>query len=121
MTPVILTVDRSIRNLEILGQFLAKEGYQPQPVSTLEAFDLALEDTDKLGLALVDISGFDRGIWHYCQQLSDHGVPLLVIAPQKLSQIQQESLAHGAQAVLYKPLVVKDLTLLIQRMIRNVA
>ena len=79
---VILTVDRNERNLELLAQFLGKAGYQTLPVSSLEEFARALEQVDGLGIALVDISGFDRSIWSYCEQLSDKGVPLLVVSPR---------------------------------------
>ena len=116
---VVLTVDRNERNLELLAQFLGKEGYQTLPISSLGGFAQALEQSDGLGLALVDISGFDRSIWDYCEQLADKGVPLLVVSPKQVGRIQQESLSHGAQGVLFKPLVVKELTTIIESMIRG--
>src|SRR5262249_44626616 len=101
VTPLVLTVDRNKRNLELLAQFLAKEGYQTRSVSTLEDFEQALEHVHTFGLALIDISGFDRSIWQYCEKLSDHGVPILIVSPQNLSRIRQESFSHGAQEVLF--------------------
>jgi hypothetical protein len=50
--PFILTVDRNQRNLELLGQFLGKEGYSTLPVSTLEDFERILDQSHILGLAL---------------------------------------------------------------------
>ncbi len=41
-------------------------------------------------------------------------------AQPQIPQIQQESLAHGAQGVMYKPLVVKQLIKVIQSMMRNI-
>lgn len=117
---LVLTVDHNQRNLELLGQFLNKEGYQTLSISTLEDFDKVLENTGKFGLALIDISGFGRGIWVLCEKLTDQGVPLLIISPKQVPQIQQESLAHGAQGVMFKPLVVKQLIKVIQTMIRDV-
>src|SRR5689334_3362305 len=113
-TSVILTVDHNKRNLELLAQFLGKEGYQTYPVTTLEEFATALAEDNNFGLALVDISGFDRHVWEYCEGLSTKGVPLLILSPQHIDRIQQESVAHGAQGVLFKPLVVKELTSMIR-------
>jgi len=117
--PRILTIDRNQRNLELLNQFLGKEGYETLPMTTLSDLAKILEHPEKLGLALVDISGFDRSIWEYCEQLSNKGIPLLVVAPQQLANIRQEGLSHGADGVLFKPLVVKELMSLIRSLIRE--
>jgi len=119
--PLILTIDRNQKNLELLGQFLSKEGYTTLAVSTLEHFEQILNQTETFGLALVDISGFDRGIWILCERLTDQGVPLLVISSQQMPRIQQESLAHGAHLVLFKPIVVKQLVSVIQTMMRDIS
>lgn len=113
---VILTVDRNKRNLELLAQFLLKEGYEIVPVSSLEDFDQILADDLTFNLALVDITGFDRGIWDYCEQLSAKGIPLLVISLPQGNRIQEESITHGAQGVLFKPLAIKELSGLIRTM-----
>jgi DNA-binding response OmpR family regulator len=115
----ILTLDHNQRNLELLEQFLGKEGYTTIPVSTLVAVEEILENTEGIGIALVDISGFDRRIWEYCERLANQGVPLLVISSQQVVGIQQESLSHGAQGVLFKPLVVKELSSVIRSLIRG--
>jgi DNA-binding response OmpR family regulator len=111
---LILTVDRNQRNLELLAQFLNKAGYETLQVSSIEELEQAVSNTDDIGLALVDISGFDRSIWNCCQQLHDKGIPLLVLSPKQSAAIQQESFAHGARGVLVKPLVVKDLLGLVE-------
>lgn len=115
----ILTVDHNQRNLELLAQFLGKEGYETYPVTTLEEFAVALDETDNLGLALVDISGFDRHIWEYCERLSEKGVPLLILSPKHIAHVQQDGLTHGAQGVLFKPLVVKEFTSMIRNMMQD--
>jgi DNA-binding response OmpR family regulator len=112
-------VDRNKRNLELLAQFLTRQGYQSQPVSTLEEFDRALEQIETFGLALVDISRFDRKIWLFCERLAERGVPLLILSPPHISSIQQESLAHGAQGVLFKPLVLKEFTSMLHNMFQD--
>ncbi len=105
----ILAVDRNQRNLELLSQFLNKEGYQIVTASSFEEFARAIDLPDKIGIALVDISGFDRRIWDCCEQLRSHAIPFLILSPKQSAAIQQESLCHGARSILIKPLAVKQL------------
>jgi DNA-binding response OmpR family regulator len=117
--PVILAVDHNSRNLELLSQFLGREGYQTRTAADLQEFDQALAETDGIDLALVDIAGFDRSIWERCEALRYHKIPFLVLSPRQSAAIQQASLTHGAQGVLVKPLTVKDLLGLISSLIRE--
>lgn len=105
----ILAVDRNQRNLQLLAQFLNKEGYQTMTVSSFEEFARAIDLPDKIGIALVDISGFDRRIWDCCEQLRNHEIPFLILSPKQSAVIQQESLCRGARSILIKPLAVKQL------------
>jgi DNA-binding response OmpR family regulator len=107
--PLLLAVDRNHRNLELLSQFLSKEGYQTQTANSLEQFNQILDESKQIELALVDISGFDRRIWDCCERLRGEKIPFLVLSPRQSAAIQQESLAHGASSMLVKPLVVKEL------------
>lgn len=116
--PLILTVDRNRRNVELLAQFLTKEGYQSLGANTLEEFEQALSSTsDKINFVLVDVAGFDRSIWELCQRLQDEQIPFVVISPRQSASIQQQSLAHGAWSMLVKPLVVKELLGLIRSLL----
>ncbi len=116
--PLILTVDRNRRNVELLAQFLTKEGYQSLGANTLEEFEQALSSTsDKINFVLVDVAGFDRSIWELCQRLQDEQIPFVVISPRQSASIQQQSLAHGAWSMLVKPLVVKELLSLIRSLL----
>jgi len=120
--PVILTIDRNRRNLELLSQFLKNEGYETRQVSELSSFDSVIDHADiNVVLALVDISGFDSDIWKHCEQLRSRGIPLLVLSPKHSSAIQQESFAHGARGVLVKPLVARELMTLVKEMIGSQA
>ena len=114
--PPILLVGSNSRNLELLTQFLGKEGYETRPAMTLEQFADILNSEEHMGLALVDITGFDRSIWQYCEQCSALNIPLFVISPPPPPRAKHESLEHGAQGVLYKPLVVKELIHLVKTM-----
>jgi DNA-binding response OmpR family regulator len=116
---VILAVDRNHRNLELLSQFLGREGYQTRTAATLEEFDQVLAEADGIGLALVDIAGFDRNIWERCEGLRHHKIPFLVLSPKHSVTLQQVSLTHGAHGVLIKPLIVKELLALISSLLEE--
>lgn len=118
-SPQILAVDRNRRNLELLGQFLGKEGYQLLEATTLDEFDRALAESDAIGLALVDIAGFDRRIWERCEGLRAKKVPFLVLSPKQSTALQQASLTHGARGVLIKPLIVKELQGIIRSLLEE--
>jgi DNA-binding response OmpR family regulator len=102
-----------------LSQFLGREGYQTRPAATLEEFDQALAEANSIGLALVDIAGFDRTIWERCEGLRHHKIPFLVLSPRQSAAIQQASLTHGARGVLIKPLVVRELLGLIRSLLEE--
>ena len=119
-TPVVLAVDHNRRNLELLDQFLGREGYQTRMVTGLEEFDRALTEPNEIALALVDIAGFDRRIWERCEALRHHKIPFLVLSPRQSAAIQEASLTHGAHGVLVKPLTAKDLLSLICRLLQEI-
>lgn len=115
--PLILGVDHNRGNLELLKEFLGKAGYPLRMVTNLEGFDQALAQLNEIGLALVDISGFDCRNWDCCMRLQDEEIPFLVLSSHQSAAIQQLSLAHGARSALVKPLVVKELLGLIQSLL----
>ncbi|MHB9106300.1 MAG: PleD family two-component system response regulator [Armatimonadota bacterium] len=104
----ILAIDRNPRNLELLHAFLAKHGYHVEVAATLESVDLTLSGCC-ISLALVDIAGFDRGIWERCERMRVAGLPFVVIFPQQQAALQEESFGHGAHGTLTKPLMQKQL------------
>jgi DNA-binding response OmpR family regulator len=106
----ILVVDRNRRNLELLAQFLTQRGYEPITAISLAEFDQALQHVERLALALVDLTGFDPGIWQRCDQLRQAAVPFLMLSAASRSQaIQHAGAAHGARGVLVKPLTSESL------------
>jgi DNA-binding response OmpR family regulator len=107
--PMILVVDRTQRNLELLVQFLSKNGYQTLTGASLEEFDQILAEPKKIALALVDIGGFDRRIWERCERLLEKQVPFFVLVRRQSATIQQESFIHGARGMLVKPLAIQAL------------
>ena len=116
---VILAVDGNHRNLELLSQFLGREGYQMRSAATLEEFDQVLADADSIGVALVDIAGFDQSIWERCEGLRHHKIPFLVLSPKHSVALQQVSLTYGARGVLIKPLIGKELLGLIRSLLEE--
>ncbi|HXG48136.1 MAG TPA: response regulator [Methylomirabilota bacterium] len=118
-SPVILAVDHNPHNLELLAQFLGNQGIATRCIVTIEEFDAALGESAPVGLALVDISGFDRSIWERCERLRDRGIPLLVLSPRHSAALQRESLAHGARGVLVKPLATRELLGLLRNLMNE--
>ena len=117
--PPILAVDRNQRNLELLAQFLGQAGYQVFAARDASEAGRVLDEHAEIGLALINLAGFDRSIWDLCEQVRTKGLPLLVISPKQSVAIEMESLAHGARGVLTKPLVVRELLALIQRLLEE--
>lgn len=118
---VILTVDRNRRNLELLSRFLDKAGYDSESANSIEDFDQVLESGGKIDLALVDLAGFDTNIWDRCDRLRNANIPFLIISAGHLAGLEQDSVTHGAQAVLMKPLASKDLLGIIQSLLQEPA
>jgi DNA-binding response OmpR family regulator len=110
----ILVLDRNRRNLMLLTEFLGKHGYTVLPKISLEEVAQTLDETPKISLVLIDISGFDAAVWNLCQQLRDREIPFLVISPSQHAEIQQASIVHGAMGLLGKPLVMREFLNLIQ-------
>jgi len=107
--PIILLIDSNRSNLEQLSQYLEREGFTIIGVTSPEEVEQALQDTGKIDLALIDLSGFDRNIWDCCEQLTKLKIPFMVISPQRSPMVQQDSVKHGARGVLVKPIGIKEL------------
>ena len=117
--PVILSVDRNRRNSELLAQFLNRQGYRVLSAASQEEFESVLENTKKIQLVLLDISGFDRQIWSLCQRLQEKAIPFIAIVTPHQAGMQQVCLANGAVGVLIKPLVAQNLLQLIRNLLHN--
>jgi hypothetical protein len=46
-------------------------------------------DADDIGLALIDIAGFERSIWERCEGLRAKQIPFLVLSPEQSTGLQQ--------------------------------
>jgi DNA-binding response OmpR family regulator len=114
---ILLVLSFNRRNLELLTQVLKQANYQVIAISNYVDLDKALSDNATVHLGLIDLAGCDRSIWHYCEQLQALKIPFLTFTPQYNRVVEQDSLARGARSVLVKPLVIKNLLLLIHSLV----
>lgn len=115
----LLLVSHLPRNLQLLVDFLEKEGYLTITVKSYEEFDQVLEQQKAIDGSLIDIAGFDGQIWTRCENLRRARIPFLIFSPRQSTAIQQAGLSHGARGVMAKPLVVKELITVIQTILED--
>jgi CheY-like chemotaxis protein len=114
--PLIVALNRNPRNLEILAKIIGDEGYNVVGVNDPAELDKEVKKRDNISLVLMDISGFNQTVWKSCEDLRMLEIPFLVLSPQQHKAVEKQSMMHGAQGVLVKPLVVKELLILIKNM-----
>ncbi|HBN07768.1 MAG TPA: response regulator [Cyanobacteria bacterium UBA8530] len=117
--PPILLVGHNKQNLTLLGQLLGKEGFPTTSASSLEELDRVLDEEKAISLVLLDLGGFDRGIWERCARLQDRLIPFIAIYPKESDRIQLESITHGAHSVLVKPLSAKHILGIVKAMLES--
>ncbi|NYB53081.1 MAG: response regulator transcription factor [Methanobacteriaceae archaeon] len=115
--PLILALNRNQRNNDILIKILKKEGYDAYGFQDPAELDKEVQRREKINLVLMDISGFNRSVWESCERLRTLEIPFLVLSPQQHQAVEKQSMMHGAHGVLVKPLVVKELLILIKNLI----
>ena len=117
LKPLILTLNRNLRNSDLLVKILGGEGYEVVGVLDPAELDAEVKQREKIDLVLMDISGFNQSIWKSCEDLRLLEIPFLVLSPQHHQDVEKQSRMQGAQGVLVKPLLVKELLLLIKSLI----
>ncbi len=113
----LLAVESMEPNLRLLSRILASNGFACDTALGIAAFDDALASSVTFDLALVDATGLDASVGEHGQRLHDRAVPLLVVSPRQSAVPQRQSFAHGAQSVLVKPLVARNLMELIRTLL----
>jgi len=108
-TPVILIINANQTELETLTRELEQEGYATAGASSLEELDSVIGKQENIRLALLDLAGFGDTVWQRCDRLHELKVPFIVIAPQRSPAIQRDSMKHGVNGLLVKPLGIKEL------------
>lgn len=115
----ILIVGTNQRNLELLSGFLNKQGYKSIGAINIPQINKIITEGNRIDLVLLDITGFDNSIWDICQKLHDKNIQLLIISPRQSASITKESIAHSANGVLVKPLVMNELLGLIKKLLES--
>lgn len=117
--PLIMVLNRNKKNLELMEKFITPEGYQVKGLKTLSELKEAIRRDRKADLVLMDLTGFDKRIWAECENLRKNEVPFLIISPTSHMELHKESMKHGAQDFLVKPLVVKEILALIKELLES--
>jgi DNA-binding response OmpR family regulator len=107
--PVILIVDTNRSDLDTLSHELEQENYDTIGAASMDELDHLLEEKKKYALAVIDLSGFDQGVWERCDRLHEAKIPVLIVAPQRSPTTQRDSMKHGANGLLMKPMATKEL------------
>lgn len=117
--PLIFSLSRNKRNSDILVKILGEQGYEVAGFS--EPIEMVSEskNREKVDLVLMDISGFNQNIWKSCEDLRILDIPFLVLSPQQHRVIEEQGMKQGAERVLVKPLVIRELLLLVKSLVEN--
>lgn len=107
--PVVLIVNANRSEMETFAKELKEEGYVTVGASSLEEMDSAIEGQENIKLALLDLAGFNDSIWERCDRMHEAKIPFIVIMTQRSPGIQRDSMKHGANGLLVKPLGIKEL------------
>jgi len=100
---LILIADSSRSNLEVLSRHIQQAGYDTLTADSLEELDRGVRQSERIALALIDISGFPQDIWQRCGELSRAKIPCIVISPRRSPDIQRSGMEHGVSGLLIKP------------------
>ena len=117
--PPILVVDDNRDNAEIMRQYLEVRGY-PITVATSGEEALALFETVKPALVLLDVMMPGRDGWEVCRVMKQHpelGKTVRVIMVTALNEMEdkQEALQTGADDYVSKPFDLATLAATVQR------
>jgi len=113
----VLVAAAGKRNLELLRQFLGKEGFETVPAGSLDDMRVALEQTPNIDIAVLDVSGFSSEVWAFCDKLRERSVPFVVISGAHSASAESRAARSGARIVMTKPLVVRNLMRVIHAML----
>ncbi len=102
--PIILIADSSGSSLEVLSQSLQQAGYDTLTAASLEELDRAIRESERIALALIDVSGFHQDIWQRCRELSMAKTPCIAICARRSPTLQRRSMEHGVSGLLIRPL-----------------
>ena len=99
----VMLVSSSPGDVRQLGQSLRRQRYDMRVATSLAGMDTIVRSGERVALAVIDLAGFGQAVWKHCERLRAEKIPFLVIADQRSSSVQTESLLHGARGVFTKP------------------
>ena len=114
---LVLIASASRTELENLAGSLEKEGYQSIGATSIEELDAALRQSDKIVLALIDITDFDEGLWTRCDLLRQSRVPYVIITPNRAAGIPDLCIRHAAGGAMVKPIDGRSLAAVVQALL----
>lgn len=103
-SPQVLIVANKPGNAKILATAMEERGYAGLTATSEAELDAQLDAGVEPDVALVDVSGFGRQIWHWCERLQLKGVPFVVISARDLTDVELNSTRSGARSVFRKPI-----------------
>ena len=117
--PPILVVDDNADNLEIMRSYLEKRGY-PITVACSGEEALAVFETVKPALVLLDVMMPGRDGWEVCRVMRQHpqlGKTVRIIMVTALNELddKREALQTGADDYVTKPFDLPTLAATVQR------
>ncbi|MCX7771273.1 MAG: response regulator [Proteobacteria bacterium] len=113
----ILILSKTPKNIELMAEFLNKQGFNSVSASSYEDLDRIINDKN-FDLALLDIVGFDNRIWSYFEKINQTDKPFFIISNLKNPKINSEGLKKGAKGVMVKPILMRELIDLIKAMLK---
>lgn len=111
---VVLLVAKNKKNLDLLSDFLADQGYGVRTAPTISKLDQLLEEATAMDMSMIDVSGFDASIWERCEKFRRKGLPFFIISPRKNNEAREKSISKGARGILAKPLEKSKLLKLVR-------
>lgn len=116
MIKKVLLICKNKNNLELLSDFLKKNGIYSQ--GCLDLKEAITMDLDEISLSLIDLSGYDRSVLKLLSIFFEKKVPFIVIYPP---QAKDKNIVPppGSKGILIKPLNPKTLLSLIKNFLEE--
>lgn len=102
--PRVLVMDGNERNVNLMRDFLAGEGFYPVAATNVPTGAEIVGNGRDLAFAIVDLDRLGSEVWDQCEQLDDNGVPYLVLSGAESSTIRRKSRSAGAVRFFQKPI-----------------
>lgn len=105
---MILIVEAKSRNRKLLQEACERAGHSN--VAVADEDEAHGVDVERAGIrvAVIDLAGLSPKVWDLCHSLKARKIACLVILPREDRTARLTAMSSGADAVLVKPLVLRD-------------